>query len=400
MWSAPIFAPEAATLTYSDHFLTQSVLTLPVWWLDRNPLLVYNAAFLMTMVAMAAATHGLAVRLSGSVVAGVVAALTSTFNDYRTFWSLSHLQILSVPWWVFALWGLDVFIATGSRAALAGAALSLVALHFASSYLLAYCAPFTAAFVVWSLARHGRLTDVRAWAGVVGAGIVSVLAVLPVVLRYLSTRDALGFSRSLEETSANSATLAAYGEALPWMAPLLALALVGTLAPLALDRLSRPARWGLLAMAAGAVLLSFGPAIRIDGQAYPGPLLLLRAVPGFEGLRVPHRFVAIAATLLSLLAGVGAAWLTRWRVGLVVTAVAVALVTRTGWQPPFPLDGVLDAEPLAAPPGYLRPAARSRRSTSSSPSRRPTRCWRSSRSATWATKSASRSSRPPTVGAR
>ena len=358
MWNAPIFAPELATLAYSDHFLTQSVQALPLWWATHNPLVGYNVVYLTTMTLTAVAAHGLAVRLSGRQIAGVVAAILCSLNDYRTFWALSHLQILSIHWWLFGLWGLDVFIATGSRRALAGATASLIALHLASSYLMAYCAPFTAAFAVWSLTRHRRLADVRAWAGVVGAGVVSVGAVLPVVLRYLAVSRDLGFSRSLEETSANSATFAAYGQALPWMAPLVVLGLAGVVAPSGCGQVSRRARLGLLALAAVAVLLSFGPAIRIDGDTFPGPYLLLRSyVPGYAGLRVPHRFVAIAATLLSLLAGFGAAWLVRWRPALVGVVVAVALVTRTGWEGPFPLDGELNGAPLSTPPGYLRPAA-------------------------------------------
>lgn len=358
MWNAPIFAPEASTLAYSEHFIAQSLQALPVWWATHNPLLAYNVLYLVTMTLTGVAAHGLAVRLSGRQLAGVVAGVLCMLNDYRTFWSLSHLHTLSIHWWIFGLWGLDVFIARRSRAALAAATAALIALHLSSNYLMAYCAPFTAAFAIWSLARHGRLRDLRAWAGVVGAGLVSVAVVLPVVWRYLSTRQALGFERTLEETSANSATFAAYAAAMPWMAPLVLLALAGTCAPAAAVGLSRRARWSLFAFALMAGVLAMGPAIRWDGDVYTGPYLWLRQlVPGFEGLRVPHRFVAIAATLLSVLGGFGAAWLARWRVALVPVAVAVALVTRTGWQPPFPIDGALTSDTLAAAPGYLRPSA-------------------------------------------
>ena len=96
-----------------------------------------------------------------------------------------------------------------------------------SNHPTACCAPFAAAVAVWSLARHGRLRDRHAWAGVVGAGVVSVAAVLPVVWKYLATRQALGFERTLEETSANSATFAAYAAAMPWMAPVVLLGLAG-----------------------------------------------------------------------------------------------------------------------------------------------------------------------------
>lgn len=359
MWNAPIFAPETSTLAYSDNFIAQGVQALPVWWATHNPLLAYNTLYLLTMTLTGVAAHGLAVRLSGRHVAGAVAGVLCMLNDYRTFWALSHLQILSIHWWLFGLWGLDVFIGTGSRRALAGAAAALVMLHLSSSYLMAYCAPFTAAFAVWSLARHGRLRDASAWAGVAGAGLLSVAAVLPVVWRYLATRQALGFERSLEETSANSATFAAYGAAMPWIAPLVLLALAGALAPAAAaGGLTRRARWGLVAFAIVAGVLAMGPAIRLDGDVYTGPYLWLRdAIPGFDGLRVPHRFVAIAATLLSLLGGIGAAWLARWRLALVPVAVAVALVTRTGWHAPFPIDRALTPDTLAATPAYLRPHA-------------------------------------------
>lgn len=358
MWNAPIFAPETSTLAYSEHFIAQSVQALPVWWATHNPLLAYNVLYLVTMTLTGVAAHGLAVRLSGRQLAGVVAGVLCMLNDYRTFWSLSHLHTLSIHWWIFGLWGLDVFIATRSRAALAGATAALIALQLSSNYLMAYCAPFTATFAIWSLARHGRLRDTSAWAGVVGAGLLSVAAVLPVVWRYLATRQALGFERSLEETSANSATFAAYGEAMPWIGPLVLLALAGAVAPAAAAGLTRRARWALFAFALAAGVLAMGPAIRWDGEVYTGPYLLLRQlVPGFEGLRVPHRFVAIAATLLSVLGGIGAAWLARWRLALIPVGLAVALVTRTGWQPPFPLDGPLTSITLAATPAYLRPSA-------------------------------------------
>lgn len=357
MWNAPIFAPETSTLAYSDHFLAQSVQALPVWWATHNPLLVYNVLYLATMTLTGVAAHGLALHLSGRHLAGVVAGVLCMLNDYRMFWALSHLQILSIHWWLFGLWGLDVFIATGSRRALAGATAALVALHLSSSYLMAYCAPFTAAFTVWSLARHGRLRAPGAWAGVAGAGLTSVAAVVPVIGRYRATQRALGFERSIEEISANSATFAAYEAAMWWIAPLLLLALAGTLAPAAATGLSRRARAGLFVLAIAAGLLALGPQIRLNGEVYTGPYALLQVVPGFDGLRVPHRFVQVGAAFLAVLGGLGAAWLARWRLALVAVAVAVALVTRTGWQRPFPIDGALTSDTLAAAPDYLRPSA-------------------------------------------
>src|SRR5688500_7056637 len=50
MWDAPIFAPEANTLAYSEHFAGQAFQALPIYWLTGNPLLAYNLIFLSTFV--------------------------------------------------------------------------------------------------------------------------------------------------------------------------------------------------------------------------------------------------------------------------------------------------------------------------------------------------------------
>ncbi len=123
--------------------------------------------------------------------------------------------------------------------------------------------------------------------------------------------------------------------------------------------MSRRAQWGLLRAGPSPRSCSrSGRRIRFGRRSLPGPYLLLREhVPGFDGLRVPHRFIAILTVFLSLLAGTGAAWLARRRTGLAGVAVAVALGTRTGWQPPFPLDVELPSGPYAAAPAYLRPSA-------------------------------------------
>lgn len=358
MWTAPIFAPEPATFTYSEHMIGPALQVLPLRWAGAGPLALYDVALFATIALTGVAAHRLTFRLSGSHVAAATAGVLCTFNDYRFFWSLGHLQTLSIHWWIFALWGLDVFVARGSWAALAGATVALVLLHLSSSYLTAFAAPFTALFVVWSLARHGRLRDQARWMGVVAAGTLSIAAVLPILRRYLETSAALGFTRSIGEVAANSATLAAYRTTLPWLGPLVALALAGAVAPVVGGGLSRRQRLALLLMAGAAVLLSLGPIIVVGGSTWPGPYrLFIDYVPGFSGLRVTHRYVVIVTTLLAVLAGFGAQWLARRLVGAVAVVVAVALVTRTAWATPFPLDREIPAGSLQPPPEYLRPSA-------------------------------------------
>ena len=44
-WDAPIFRPETGALTFSEHFIPQTVMVLPVYWLTHNLILSFNVAF-------------------------------------------------------------------------------------------------------------------------------------------------------------------------------------------------------------------------------------------------------------------------------------------------------------------------------------------------------------------
>ncbi len=78
-----------------------------------------------------------------------------------------------------------------------------------------------------------------------------------------------------------------------------------------------------------ALWLSLGPVPHVRGRALAGFGLygvLLDHVPGFGSLRVPARYAMIAAVYLSLLGGIGAAWLLRaTRRASVARALAVVL---------------------------------------------------------------------------
>ena len=360
MWQAPIFAPEASTLAYSDHFTAQAAQALPIYWLTGNPLLAYNLMHLAAFVLTALAAHLLAYRFTGSHVAGAVAGLTFAFSHYRLYWSLAHLQTLSVHWWIFALLALDVFAETGALWALAGATGGIVALSLSSTYLMAFSALFTPLFAVWALARYGRLRDRGRWLGLAGAGVASLLCVWPFVRPYVAMRQSLDFTRTLPEVIGNSVTLAGYWGEMPWLGAVVIMAAVGmAVRPGPSPREpSRAAKAGLLAMALAALTLALGPVIVVGATSLPGPYdVLFNYIPGFGGLRVAHRFAVVGLLFLSVLAGVGAARIAQWRVGIVAVIVLTFLATRTAWTRPYPIDLPLERHELAAIPEYLRPTA-------------------------------------------
>jgi hypothetical protein len=74
-----------------------------------------------------------------------------------------------------------------------------------------------------------------------------------------------------------------------------------------------------------SVILSLGPFIHFNGhRILPGPyFLLFNYIPGFDGLRVPARFIVMAALALSVFAGYG----TKKILGRFSTSWGKALMT-------------------------------------------------------------------------
>lgn len=116
-----------------------------------------------------------------------------------------------------------------------------------------------------------------------------------------------------------------------------------------------------------AAWLSLGP----QPQALGRPLellgvygLLLDYVPGYNGLRVPARFVVIVSLMLAVLAGFGAARLARWRGSRVILAALSLVFLAESRVDPFVVNGAerpegyLLAEPRVFPPDEAPPVYR------------------------------------------
>jgi hypothetical protein len=190
---------------------------------------------------------------------------------------------------------------------------------------------------------------------------VAVLA--PVALGYYEVRAQQGLRRSTDDIVKQSADVADYFSAAPRLrlwgglgpgrgehelfpgATAIALAAVA----LVMRRRS-PLVLLYAAILATAVVLSLGPEVSAWGHraAWPGPYaLLLRVIPGLDGLRAPARLAVVAQVALAVLAGFGAAWsVDRLRESFrpVVLAILVGVVAAEGWAAPI-------TAPLFAPAG-------------------------------------------------
>jgi hypothetical protein len=115
--------------------------------------------------------------------------------------------------------------------------------------------------------------------------------------------------------------------------------------------------FGFFAVAVlAAAVLALGPRIQALGHDLgPGPYAwLLRLLPGFDGLRVPARFLMLVALFLAVLAGLGAAALldTRFRrFALIPIAAGAVGMLAESWFAPLQLN-----QPLLPAMGLNVPA--------------------------------------------
>ena len=101
-----------------------------------------------------------------------------------------------------------------------------------------------------------------------------------------------------------------------------------------------------------AMWLSLGPVPQSRGGVLPGLGLysvLYEHLPGFDGLRVPARYVMIAAVFLSVVAGYGAVTLMR-RHTLAVAAILTAAFLTEAWFAPMPINLTWGSSMRDAPP--------------------------------------------------
>ena len=92
-----------------------------------------------------------------------------------------------------------------------------------------------------------------------------------------------------------------------------------------------------------SALFALGPRVRALGHDLgPGPYQwLLEYVPGFDGLRVPARFLMLVALFLAVLAGLGAAAVLAGRArrfGYAAIAAGAIGILAESWVAPLPMN--------------------------------------------------------------
>ncbi len=183
LFDANCFFPFPRSLAYTEHFIPEALLVVPVQALTGDPILTYNVAFLLSFVLWGWGTFLLVRRLTGSAWAGWVAGAFACWFPAKR-WSLAHLNTISLQWVPFALLALDRLLARPRLllALTAGVAVALASLS--SAYYTVYFPLMLLAAVPLLLWASGHPLDRRRAGGVALAAVIAALAALPVLWTY------------------------------------------------------------------------------------------------------------------------------------------------------------------------------------------------------------------------
>lgn len=362
IFDANAFWPRRNSLAYSDHMLGHLPLTIPLFWLTRNAILVHNTILLLTFATSGLTAFLLVRSITGAAGPALLAGTVYAFCPFR-FEEYGHVQVLSVHWIPLALWCLHRFHA---RMAADGSFpwrpyVGLIAFgtlqSLCSTYFSIYFPVFVGCFAVTS-AFWGRKGRLRRAAWTLLAPLIWTTLTLPTVMPYVKLKQTMGFTRDLHQNVRYSAVLSSffatprsnrlYGalsdrfrgpEATGF--PGAAVCLLSLVAVVWLVRsrawgsqCDRRGRLGWIYLLCGIAMasLALGPRIRFLGEEVCwGPYLLLyKFVPGFAGLRAPARFLMLVMLCLSVLTGLGAWRLCsslseRWRRGVIAGLIAILM---------------------------------------------------------------------------
>jgi hypothetical protein len=210
-WNAPAFYPSTGVFAFSENLLGLAPIAWPIIAITKQPVVAYNAAFLLSFVLSGLGAYFLGFVLTRRHDAALVSAVAFAFAPYRLSHT-QHLQLLSSYWMPVAIASLHLFVESSRPRWAALFAVSWLMQALACGYYLFYLTLFAA---LWLACLAVRRVTMRA-AVTLGAGwFAAALVLAPVLLGYRSIQHEYGFRRSPVEIVNYSADLAGIVSAAP-----------------------------------------------------------------------------------------------------------------------------------------------------------------------------------------
>jgi hypothetical protein len=359
MFDANIYYPSRDAILYCNPLLAPAFLVQPVRLFTANPIFVFNAAQVLTLLVTSLGFYLLALRLFADRGAALLAGAVVPYNA-QVLAQLVHFDHMAIPGFPFAVLALlELF----ERPRLAPAL--VLALAFALQ-------AGTNGYHAWSILILCLVVAAWGWrsflaprtlAAVVGAAALALVLLAPYVLGFLRLRGDQPLGFRMEDNRAYSVELPAgllQTKSVLWRSmlggwtdgnrPVFPGAVVTLLAALALRRWREPRVRLLLLWAGVFFLLSLGPELILFGKAVlPLPYaFLFEHVPLFSSMRHPVTFAASWLMAAGLLAAAGLSSSGVSKKPALVAAILVLAVAETVTGPSRRVRRELEAPPAYA----------------------------------------------------
>src|SRR5262245_40653010 len=93
LFQSNVFYPATDSLAYNEHLFGLSLFTLPIYAASHNPVLAYNAVWLLSFVLNGLAAHALLKRYTQSDLAALTGSVVYTFSFYKMLHAHGHLHL-------------------------------------------------------------------------------------------------------------------------------------------------------------------------------------------------------------------------------------------------------------------------------------------------------------------
>ena len=203
-----IYFPNKDTMLYSETQLSAGLLTLPLYFINHNPLFSYNVWTIVSFLLGGIFTYLLVKYLSkGNEPFSIAAGLIFEFAPYKmaAIWHLQNLSIFCLP---LALLLALKYFQTNSRRYLFGLFFVLLYQFYASWYQMVF---LLIGFGTFLLVRG--LLRVTTWRHILVVGVVvffAVVATLPLALQYVKFSKSNGATFGLTDQALYSTSVADY----------------------------------------------------------------------------------------------------------------------------------------------------------------------------------------------
>lgn len=365
---ANIFHPVRYALGFDEPILGTTLLVLPLALATDDAVLLFNVARLLTFVATAFTTWLLARSLGCPPAAAVLAALGFTFSPIRVD-QMGHLSTLGTQWLPLVLLFAVRYARDGRRRDAAAAGVAFAAASYACGYHGVVGLAILPVFALVLVAPRLR----ERWTGLVLAGGLAGLLLLPLWALHQAAFAPYGFERGHEETVHHAASLETFLAASSWnhvygrltapfrgfdthnLFPGLVLPVLVAVTALRARRQGRRPPHEAVALGVLAVLalvVAVGPEVRVAGRVLgPGPYALVRELPPFSLVRAMTRAGVFLALPLAVLAGLAATAL-RLRPRAVALLAAAFLAEAAIVPLPMPVHDDVVFSDRPPPPVY------------------------------------------------